>query len=222
MEKLPNPLETIGEKAIAYFSAKHGAREKALQRAREVVRHSANAIRAIHREDFAQGKLLLDKARELLGEIDLVLENHPDIYYAGFVQDAQKEYAEAWTTFALVTGRSVMAPEELKVAYAPYLNGLGEAVGELRRHVLDRIRRGEIESCERILSAMDEIYGLMTALDFPEGVTGGLRRTSDSVRGILERTRGDLTMALSQAALETKLKDFSDRLAKPLEGGPSA
>lgn len=216
MDKPDNFPPAMGEKAMAYLSAKYQAREKALQKSREVVHHSANAIRAVHRGEFSQGMALLGRARGLLDEIDQVLESHPDIYYAGFVQDAQKEYAEGWSTLALVAGSPLMVPEELKVGYAPYLNGLGEAVGELRRHVLDLIRKGELERCEKVLATMEDIYGLLTTLDFPEGVTGGLRRVTDGVRGILERTRGDLTMALSQAGLERKLKALSDRLEQPL------
>ena len=96
--------------------------------------------------------------------------------------------------------------------YPAYLNGLGEAVGELRRHVLDIIRRGQIERGEEILSAMDDIYAVLVTMDFPDAITGGLRRTTDVVRGVLERTRGDLTMAILQDKLQEALRAFEERV----------
>jgi translin len=137
--------------------------------------------------------------------VEETLSAHEDVYHAGFVHDAQKEYVEGRVTLALVAGRPLPDPDDLGVSYAAYLNGLGEAVGELRRYLLDAIRRGEEQRCEELLSDMDDIYSLLVTLDFPDALTGGLRRTTDSVRGILERTRGDLTMSMRQRELEKKL-----------------
>jgi translin len=128
----------------------------------------------------------------------VALRRHGDIYHAGFLHDAEKEYAEARTTLALLSGGSIPSPEDLGVEYAAYLNGIAEAVGEMRRMILDRLRAGHYEGCEDILHAMDEIYAALITVDFPDAMTGGLRRTTDQTRGILERTRGDLTMAMVQ------------------------
>jgi len=205
-------LEPIMERVRAVFADKHSARERALPLCREALRHSANAIRAVHREEFSVAGELIDRARGLLDQARDALRDHRDIYYAGFVHDAQKEYVEACATLALVAGRPLPEPESLSVELPAYLNGLGEAVGELRRHLLDKLRAGDVGRCEAILTAMDDIYGVLVTLDYPDAMTGGLRRTTDAVRGILERTRGDLTISVRQRELEAKLADFGGRL----------
>lgn len=214
MKRITEDLETIGEKIRFVLSLKDKAREKALSLCREVVRYSTNAIRAIHRREYEEATSLLDKARSLLDEINLVLKEHPDLLYSGYIFDAQKEYAEGKLTLALTLGKEIPSPEQLGVGYAPYLNGLGEAVGELRRYLLDSIRREDFSKCEELLSVMDDIYGILVTMDFPEALTGGLRRTTDIVRGILERTRGDLTIAFEQRGLGKKLESLEQRLKK--------
>ncbi len=212
MESIGDQLEPIMEGVRAVFVDKHQARERALPLCREALRHSANAIRAVHREDFSQAEALIARARDLLNEAKEGLRDHRDIYYAGFVHDAQKEYAEACATLAVVAGRPLPTPEALAVELSAYLNGLGEAVGELRRHLLDRLRAGDVEHCEGILVAMDDVYGVLVTMDYPDAMTGGLRRTTDAVRGILERTRGDLTVSVRQRELERKLAEFEGRV----------
>jgi len=138
--------------------------------------------------------------------------DYADLYYAGYTQDALKEFAEANITYALITDRPLPDPDELGVEYAAYLNGLGETTGELRRHVLDLIRHGELERGEEILALMDDIYGVLITIDLPEAVTGCLRHTTDMVRGVLERTRGDLTLSLQQEKLQQALRDFEKRV----------
>lgn len=206
-------LETIMERVRADFASKNEAREKALPLAREAVRLSANAIRAVHRDDFEKAQELVDRAGKQLATAKQALTDHADIYHAGFVHDAQKEYAEASITLALIAGREMPPPEALDVELAAYLNGMGEAVGELRRHLLDVLRSGDVERCESLLGAMDDMYSVMVTVDYPEAMTGGLRRTTDSVRGILEKTRGDLTLSAQQRRLEQRLDEFSRKLS---------
>lgn len=206
-------LPEIGDSVRAHLDAKHRAREQALPLTREVVRLSANAIRNVHRGNFDVADELLAKAKANLDQTEAGLQGHNDIYHAGFVHDAQKEFAEAHTTLALVAGRPLPTPDALGVTGAAYLNGIGETVGELRRHLLDALRGGDIQHCEEVLDTMGEIYGVLVTMDYPEAVTAGLRRTADAMRGILERTRGDFTMASTQHRLEAKLRDFEDRLA---------
>ena len=195
-------LERAGREAIEHLALKHAARERALPKSRTAIRYCANSIRATHRQEIQAAAELLAQASALLIEMAVDLRDHQEIFYAGFVQDAQKEYAEAATFAALTQNHSLPLAGELSIDWAPYLNGLGEAVGELRRYVLDQLRRGNIESCEIFLRQMDDIYALLTTIDFPDAITGGLRRTTDSVRGILEKTRGDLTIAVGQAQLQ--------------------
>lgn len=206
---LPPPMSldlgAVEEWARSELDAKNAAREQALVWSRQMVRACANAIRAIHRRDHPRADALLDEARELNGRIEEAVAGMGEIHWAGYVQDAQKEMVEALATAALIRGTPLPEPASLGVAAAPFLNGLAEAVGELRRYVLDQLRRGELAGTEALLEAMDDIYSLLVTLDYPDALTGGLRRTTDSTRGILEKTRGDLTVALRQEALQVAL-----------------
>lgn len=206
-------LDTISDLAHQHFLAKNGAREESLALSREALRSSANAIRAVHRGEFVRAQELLTSAGDGLQKAATALANHPDVLYAGYVQDAQKEYAEAVATYAIVRDEPLSTPEDLSVSWQAYLNGLGEAAGELRRYILDELRRGSVRRGEELLQAMDEIYELLVTIDYPDAMTGGLRRTTDMVRGVLERTRGDLTMALRQQELSQRLADIEKRTA---------
>lgn len=190
------------------------ARERGLSTHRQAIREASLAIRAVHRREFEEAGQHLEQARRALDQVASELEPHPEVYYAGFLQDAEKEYAEARLTYELVTASHFPTPEELRVGCAPYLNGLAEAVGELRRHILDRMRRGEIEESERILDLMDEIFYVLTTLDFPDAITRGLRRSTDVARGCLEKTRGDLTAHYGHLHLEREIERLRTRLSQ--------
>jgi translin len=206
-------LSGPGESFQRRFEAKMAAREKALSAARRAIRSSANAIRAIHRREFDQAHALMDQARDALeAGRDAVAVDHPDVYFAGFLQDAQKEFAESKLTEALVTGADLPGEQELEVGMAPYLNGMAEAIGEGRRAVLDLLRRGEAAEAERILAAMDEMHALLASIDFPDAITGNLRRSTDAARAIIERTRGDLSITLVQSSLRDALERHVERL----------
>ena len=205
-------LDLVGQQALQYLEQKHAARERTLTRSRSAIRYCANSIRASHRHDFQAATQLLSEAGKLLAEITSDLRVHSDVFYAGFVQDAQKEFAEASTFLALTQNEPLPLATELGIDWAPYLNGLGEAVGELRRYVLDQLRRGNVEDSEMYLGHMDDIYALLITIDFPDAVTGGLRRTTDATRGILEKTRGDLTVAVGQAQLQRSLLALQQEL----------
>ena len=205
-------LETIIEKIHTNFKAKSKVRDQTLRLSRELIRHCANSIRATHRGEFENATGLLATAKALASEMVDGVGDYADLYHAGYTQDALKEFAEASITYAVITDRPLPDPDELGVEYAAYLNGLGEAAGELRRHVLDLIRHGDLERGEEILSMMDDIYSVLVTIDFPNAITGGLRRTTDMVRGVLERTRGDLTMSLRQEKLQQALRDFEERV----------
>ena len=209
MSKPVEDLENIAAKLRPYFTAEDEARERTLRSCRQVIRHSADAIRAVHRQDHDKAKQLLDSAHELLREISNDLAGHGKLLYSGFIHDAQKEFAEGCITLALIAGKDLPEPKTLGVSNAAYLDGLGESVGELRRYILDSLRRDDFSRCEELLIIMDEIYAILITMDFPELLAHGLRRTTDAVRGIIERTRGDLTVSLRQKDLETKLNNLS-------------
>jgi translin len=209
MSKPIEDLEIIAAKLRPYFAAEDRAREKALRSCRQVIRYSADAIRAVHRQEHDKAKQLLDSAHELVRELNHDLASHGKLLHSGFIHDAQKEFAEGYITSALIAGKDLPKPGTLGVSNAAYLDGLGESVGELRRYILDSLRRDDFSRCEELLTIMDEIYGILITMDFPELLAHGLRRTTDTLRGITERTRGDLTVSLRQKNLETKLNDLS-------------
>ncbi len=208
MSKPVEDLEIIATKLRPYFAAEDEAREKALRSCRQVIRHSADAIRAVHRQEHDKAKQLLDSAHELVLELNHDLARYGKLLHSGFIHDAQKEFAEGCITLTLITGEDLPKPRALGVSNAAYLDGLGEAVGELRRYILDSLRRDDFSRCEELLTIMDEIYGILITMDFPELLAHGLRRTTDTIRAIIERTRGDLTVSLRQKNLETKLDDL--------------
>ena len=210
LEDRKQQLVELADLCQVRFQEAHSVREQALRLSREIIRDSANSIRATHRGEFDVARQMLERVSGLIGEIEEALKSHPRVYYAGFVEDAQKEYAEANATLAFIQGDTLPGPDDLGVGAAPYINGLAEAVGELRRFALDSLRRDDFSRCEEVLETMEEAYIVLLSMDFPEAVTGGLRRRTDAARGILERTRGDVTMALRQRRLEERLALFRD------------
>ncbi|MFC1988086.1 haloacid dehalogenase [Chloroflexota bacterium] len=205
MSGLTDNLDSIAKKIRLDLSAKDAAREKTLPLCREVIRHSSQAIRAVHRQEFEQARELLESARTILSKAEQALTTGGELHNTGFLRDAQKEFAEGAITMAVVTGELPPSHGALGVDSAAYLNGLGEAVGELRRYLLDSMRDGDLSRGEELLSAMDNIYNVLVTMDFPDAITGGLRRTTDMVRGVLEKTRSDLTLVIRQMELEKRL-----------------
>ena len=207
-------LESIADRIRLSFDARTRARDSALSQARTLTRFCANAIRAVHRDEREIAQENLDEARRLADSLRRNLAEYPDLYYAGYTQDALKEYAEASIVYALIDSDPLPAPEELGLEYATFLQGLAEAAGELRRRCLDILRHGHSVEAERLLGLMDDIYAVLVTIDYPDAITGGLRRLTDIVRSINERTRGDMTLSVRQEHLEQSI----ERLERRLEG----
>ncbi len=207
-------LNEVSEQIRKRLDAKSAARERGLRSSRQAIRECANSIRATHRSELELAEELMGAARRSLDAAQEAMEPFPDVYYAGFLQDAEKEYAEARATFALINDKELPTPEELSIGDAPYLNGLAEAIGELRRHTLDIMRQGNLERGEQLLAAMDDIYYVLVSMDYPDAMTGGLRRTTDVARSIMERTRGDLSLTLVQRNLTDTIAEHRERLTE--------
>lgn len=188
------------------FEALNAVRDRALNEGRQIIRSSANTVRAVHRGEFDVAAGELASARSMLTALADSLRPFPAIYWAGYFQDAMKEFAEASLMLAIVGRRDLPGPEAIGVEDAPYLNALAEAASELRRLTLDTLRGDDLALAEYYLSVMDEIYGVLVTVDFPDAITGGLRRTTDQLRAVLERTRGDLTLTINQRRLERVLQ----------------
>jgi translin len=189
-------IAAIGERARDELVEKHAAREATLAASRRTIQACASAIRAVHREEFARAEELIGVASASIEEADGAVAAHPDIRHGGYLADAKKEYAEAWLTLAFVRGDPIPTPADINVDVPPYLNGLAEAASELRRLTLDCLRADRLDRAEELLAIMDDVYSLLITVDFPDGLTGGLRRTTDALRAVIERTRGDLTNAI--------------------------
>lgn len=207
-----NKLKEICNRIRQTFDVKDRAREKGLPLCRGVIRNSADAIRSIHRGEFEAAQKLMEESSGYLKQVGQALKGHPDIYYVGFVYDAQKEHVEALTTYALVRGGPIPDPDQIGVEYAAYLGGLAEAIGELRRYLLDRMRRQEPGWGEEILTVMDDIYYLLVSFDYPARIVGNLKRTTDVMRSVIEKTRGDLTNAARQQHLEAAMAQLEERV----------
>lgn len=216
MQELPGIIDRINQA----LDAKNAVRDATLTRSRELIRYCANSIRATHRGDDEEALRLLETAQQAATQMIAEAQQYPDIYYAGYTQDSLKEMVEAHITRAIILGKPIPGPEALQTEYAAYLNGLAEAASEVRRFVLDALRRGAVAQAERILGAMDDIYSLLITVDFPDAITGGLRRNTDLVRGVLERTRGDVTTAVRQEAMKTALRHFEERIGSQTDEAP--
>lgn len=198
-------LETILEGIRATLEAKNAAREALIAMSRLLIQHCGKAIRAMHRQEWEDAGAGLAAAHEVQGSMAREAAAHPELYAAGFVQDAFKEYVEASTTFALLRDKSLPTPGDLGVEAATYLNGVCEAASELRRDILDIIRHDHDRRAERLLAHMETIYDMLVTFDFPDAISGGLRHRVDSLRAVLERTRGDVTLSLRQQRLEAAI-----------------
>lgn len=202
----PGQIAAAGAAARDVLEQKHAAREITITASRRAIRSCASAIRAVHRREFQEARALIAEAAAYLAEAEGALGAHGDVRYAGFLNDAKKEFAEATLTLAFVEGNALPTAQELGVDVQPYLNGMAEAASELRRQVLDCLRRDQGDEAERLLALMDDVYSLLVTIDFPDALTGGLRRSTDALRGVLERTRGDVTTAVVAARLQRAIE----------------
>ncbi len=199
-------LSGIAAEIRKRLDAKNAAREKGLVGSRAAIRFCANSIRAVHRAEMDVAKDLQQQARAELDKARGAMRDFPDIYHAGFLHDAEKEYAEALATYAFINSQPVPTPEETGVGDAAYLNGLSEVIGEIRRHMLDIIRHGDLRRGEELLQAMDDIYFVLVSMDYPDAITSGLRRSTDVARSIMERSRGDLSITAVQRGVQEAIE----------------
>jgi translin len=206
-------LESIAERIRHNFDVRTAKRDEALKQARQLTRACSLAIRAVHRDDKEGMEANLAEAQVLADQLRAELKDHPELFFAGYSQDSLKEFVEANVTCALIQNQPLQTPEELGVEEATYLNGLAEVVGELRRRTLDILRSGYSQEAERLLSHMDEIYSVLVTMDYPDAITNGLRRQTDLARGIIEKTRGDVTFSLRGQHLAEAIRNLSVQLS---------
>jgi translin len=212
--KSTDNLDEISDRIRNSLAEKDSAREICLKSCREIIRLSSTSIRATHRRDKAEALKLINSAAALVAKLQTEFKRkHNDLLSANYVHDSFKEYAEASITYGIIFKRQIPDPDDLGIAYPAYLNGLAESVGELRRYVLDGLRTNQFAAAEELLGIMDHIYSILVTMDFPDAVTYGLRRNTDSVRGIVEKTRGDLTLVMHNNLLQEKINILSEKLS---------
>jgi translin len=215
-------LDQLGAPIRARLDAVNGAREAGLAACRRTIRASGSAIRSVHRLQPERASTLVADAEQALRQAQEAVRPFPAVAFAGFLHDAEKEYAEAVLTSALIRGDHLPSSEEMGVELPAWLNGLVEAASELRRHLLDRLRAGELPVAEQLLIAMEDVYDLAVGIDYPDAVTGGLRRSADALRAVLERTRSDLTITILQSRLQGALDRRHQENPYPhVEGNPA-
>ncbi len=207
-------FEELSDRIRGSFDHKNAIRDAALAQSRELTRHAARAIRAIHRNDAELAREHLGEADKLAKDIREGLSNAPDLYFTGYAQDALKEYCEAHLTVASILDEEWPSPEDLQVEYATYLNGMSEVVGEMRRRIMDIMREGHSPEVERLLDVMEDIYDQLVTMDYPDALTYGLRRRTDIARSIIERTQADITVSYRQQELEKTILNLSAQLAE--------
>jgi translin len=205
-------LSGIVEEIRTQLTGINSLRDATLNRSRALIRACAESIRAIHRHEWEEATAMLAAARAAANEMVDALADHPMLYHAGYTQDALKELVEAHLLFAVVRGGPMPQPATLRVTGPTYLKGMSEAATEMRRFVLDLMRQGEIIEAEPYLEFMDEVYSLLITVDFPDSITDGLRRNTDVLRTVLERTRGDLTISFRQEQMRVALRSLETRL----------
>lgn len=201
-------MKEISDSIRARFDAMDKARESALATSRKITRNSGDSIKAIHREEWEQAESLMKETRDLVRYIHDSLQEFPGLYYSGYVEDSQVEFAEVSILYSVLRGLPLPTPESLMIENTAYLKGVGDATGELRRHILDLIRKGRPEEGEKYLDIMDEFYTEMMSFDYPDAIMHGLRKKTDVARSLIERTRGDLTNALEIKGLHESMERF--------------
>lgn len=211
---MDNHLEPLSDRIRESFERKNEIRDDALTQSRNLIRHAARAIRAIHRGDTELAQEHLAEADELTAALRLGLADDPDLYFTGYTQDGLKEFCEAHLTVATILNHEWPSPEDLQVEYATYLNGMSEVVGELRRRIMDLMRAGHSPEVERLLEVMDDIYAQLVTMDYPDALTYGLRRRTDIARSIIERTQADVTISYRQQQLEKRIAGLSAQLSE--------
>lgn len=211
---MPIDLEALSDRIREALERKNKIRDEALAQSRNLIRHAARAIRAIHREDTDLAYEYLEQADSLAAALRDGLSQDPDLYFSGYAQDALKEYCEAHLTVASILNKDWPSPEDLSAEYPTYLNGMSEVVGELRRRIMDIMREGHSQEVERLLDVMDDIYAQLVTMDFPDALTFGLRRRTDIARSIIERTQADVTVSYRQQELEKRITNLSEQLSQ--------
>ena len=195
------------ENLSSIFDKLNDIREQSLTTSREIVRECSKSIRNIHRNDEVSAKEHIENARKKLENLKSITSDVSEISYAGYVLDAEREFVEAVMFYTFEVSGYIEPFNNFNVHPSSYIQGIGDTIGEWRRKALDHLRNLDIKKAETYLAIMEEGMGTLNELDYPDALTGGLRRYADNARSIIERTRSDITNAFINESLR---KDISN------------
>ena len=206
-------LDKIVDKIEKSIDDKDKIREQALRTSREIIIGCRKAIQCIHQNLMKDAKNNIRKSSTKLQKLYELTANHPELYHAGFVENAAQELVEANCLYSVMRGKDLPDPDELQTTYSSYLLGLCDLVGELRRTALDSIRTGKAKKADNYLSMMEEIYDVIIRFDYPSGLIP-IKKKQDMVRNLIERTRGELAVASCERRIEYRTDEFRGMLDK--------
>ncbi len=181
-------------------------REDVLQKTRSIVRMAAETIKAVHREEWDVAEKNITEMKSLLKGVREQVSKHETLLRRNYTEISEQEYAEAAILFSILHKGQLASPKDLEIPDLAWLLGLADVAGELRRHCLDAIRKGDMKTAEDALGLMEEIYRKLFSLDYPKGMTGSLREKTDTIRKLLQATRGEVSMATHMSRLNQNLE----------------
>ncbi len=205
-------LKEIGDDIYAKLSVQNKARDLLIDEMHKVLKVTREAISAVHQGELKKAKKSITNAQSMMKAAQTHLEKLSQLPVIGLVHDAEGEVAEAALFLAFNIKQNLPGPEEIGVSEVGYLQGLGDLVGELRRYAIDSLIDDNLKEAKRAFEEMEQIYATLLTFDFPRGLTPGVRRKTDIARGLIERTRADLSTAIENRRLLAGINSFQKKL----------
>jgi translin len=202
-------LEEIAERIESRLEEKDQVREVAIKSARAINRLSGSIVHLIHKGEDVRP--MMNEALDETHRLRSLLEDYPEIWESGLVEGALQELAEAAILLALVHDDELPDPDDMGITGNAYLLGMADAIGELRRFALEKLREGEVDEAKIYLEIMEEIFLVIMRFDFPDALIP-IRRKQDVARSLLEKTRGDVAVAVNSARLQMRMDELSRKL----------
>jgi len=176
-------------------------REEILKLSRSIIRDCSIAIKNIHRKEFNKFQEKLNSIKIDHQSLVKLVDKNLGVFFK-YLKTPEQEYAEAIAFYSIINKKNIPTPLELRINPLNFILGLADVIGELRRYALDNIRNSQFEDLNDILEGMDEIYTYLFTIDYPSAVTQDLRHKVDVARNIIEKTRGDISLAIQMDDLK--------------------
>jgi translin len=200
-------LEDIVERIDQYISEKDKIREEALKSSRDIIICCRKAIQRLHQDQLPEAETFIQQASAKLVQLYDFTKPYPDLFHAGFVENAAQELVEAHCLYNIMKGEDLPDPDKIQTTYSAYLLGLCDVVGELRRGALDFMLEGNAAKANEYLHHMDRIYDAIMSFDYPSALVP-IKKKQDMVRSLIEKTRGELVVANCERRIHEKTHEF--------------